>query len=209
VAGRRVVLSFGLLGPSKGYQLMLEALPAVVKAVPTTRYVIVGATHPELLRSQGDTYRAKLVAMVKKLKLTDHVLFVDKFVGRLELGRWLEAADVLVTPAPVSDRIGSGTLPYAMAAGRSVISTPSAYASEMLADGRGLIVPDAAPAALAAAIIDVLGDPERRDLMSRTAYAHGRSMVWSRIGAVYGELFAQTAAAPSRTFDTRMAVRSA
>lgn len=209
VAGRRVVLSFGLLGPSKGYELMLEALPEVVKAVPTTRYVIVGATHPELLRSQGDTYRAKLVAMVKKLKLADNVLFVDKFVGRLELGRWLEAADVLVTPAPVSDRIGSGTLPYAMAAGRPVISTPSPYASEMLADGRGLIVPDADPGALAAAVIDLLGDPERRDLMSRTAYAHGRSMVWSRIGAVYGELFAQAAAAPARAFDTRMAVRSA
>jgi len=209
VAGRRVLLSFGLLGPSKGYELMLEAMPAVVKAVPTTRYVILGATHPELLRRDGDAYRNKLIAQVRKLKLTDHVLFVDKFVGRLELGRWLEAADILVTPAPVSDRIASGTLPYAMAAGRPVISTPSPYASEMLADGRGLIVPEAEPGLLADALISLLSDPERRDLMARTAYAHGRNMTWSQIGAVYADLFAQAAASPSRTLDTRIAVRSA
>lgn len=209
VAGRRVLLSFGLLGPSKGYELMLEALPAVVKAIPATRYVILGATHPELLLTQGDAYRTRLTTMVRKLKLTDHVLFVDKFVGRLELGRWLEAADVLVTPAPVSDRIGSGTLPYAMAAGRPVISTPSPYASEMLADGRGLIVPHADPTALASAIVGLLGDPERRELMARAAYDHGRSMVWSQTGIAYAERFAAAAATPSRTFDTRMAVRSA
>ena len=209
VAGRRVLLSFGLLGPSKGYELMLEALPAVVKAVPTTRYVILGATHPELLRTQGDVYRTRLTTMVRKLKLTDHVQFVDKFVGRLELGRWLEAADVLVTPTPASDKIGSGTLPYAMAAGRPVVSTPSAYASEMLADGRGLIVPDGDPRLLAEAIIALLGDPERREVMARTAYAHGRSMTWSQVGAVYADRFAQAAAHPTRATDARIAVRSA
>jgi glycosyltransferase involved in cell wall biosynthesis len=209
VAGRRVLLSFGLLGPSKGYELMLEALPAVVKAVPTTRYVILGATHPELLLTEGDAYRNRLLAMVRKLKLTDHVQFVDKFVGRLELGRWLEAADVLVTPTPASDRIGSGTLPYAMAAGRPMVSTPSPYASEMLADGRGLIVPDGDPRLLAEAVIDLFREPERRDVMGRAAYAHGRSMTWSQVGAAYADRFATAAAYPPRVMGTRIAVRSA
>ena len=148
MAGRRVLLSFGLLGPGKGYELMLEALPAIVKAVPSTRYVILGATHPELLRTEGEAYRNKLVALVRQLKLTDHVQFVDKFVGRLELGRWLEAADILVIPRWASDRIASGMLPYAMAAGRPVVSTPSPDAIEMLADGRGEIVADDRPASL-------------------------------------------------------------
>jgi glycosyltransferase involved in cell wall biosynthesis len=209
VSGRRVLLSFGLLGPRKGYELMLEALPAVIKAVPTTRYVILGATHPEVLLTEGDVYRTRLTTMVRKLKLTDHVQFVDKFVGRLELGRWLEAADVLVTPTPASDRIGSGTLPYAMAAGRPMVSTPSPYASEMLANGRGLIVPDSDPRSLAEALIELLGDPERREAMARAAYAHGRSMTWSQVGAVYADRFAQAAALPPKVVNTRIAVRSA
>lgn len=209
VAGRRVLLSFGLLGPGKGYESMIEAMPAVVKAVPTARYVILGATHPEVLLAEGDVYRTRLLAMVKKLKLTDHVQFVDKFVGRLELGRWLEAADVLVTPTPACDRIGSGTLPYAMAAGRPTVSTPSPYAAEMLADGRGVIVPDGDLVQLAGAIVDLLGDPERREVMGRAAYAHGRNMTWSQVGVVYADRFAQAAASWFPVVDTRVAVRSA
>lgn len=209
VAGRKVLLSFGLLGPSKGYEQMLEAMPAIIKAVPSTRYVILGATHPEVLLSEGDVYRTRLLAMVRKLKLTEHVTFVDKFVGRLELGRWLEAADILVaTPLP-SDRIGSGTLPYAMAAGRPVVSTPSPHATEMLAAGRGLIVPDADPATLAATVTELLQDDERRAVMSRLAYDHGRSMVWSQVGGAYAERFADAAAHPVRATSTRIAVRSA
>jgi glycosyltransferase involved in cell wall biosynthesis len=209
VAGRRVLLSFGLLGPGKAYELMLEALPAIVKAAPTTRYVILGATHPELLRTEGEAYRNKLVALVRQLKLTDHVLFVDKFVGRLELGRWLEAADVLVIPRWAPDRIASGVLPYAMAAGRAVVSTPSADAIEMLADGRGDIVPDASPASLAKTITNLLEDHERRDLMSRAAYAHGRTMTWSQVGAEYAVLFARAAASATDPVAPRVAVRSA
>ncbi len=147
--------------------------------------------------------------MVKRLKLSDHVQFVDKFVGRVELGRWLEAADVLVSPAPASDRIGSGTLPYAMAAGRPTVATASPYAAEMLADGRGVVVPDGDPAALAAAIVDLLGDPDRREVMARAAYAHGRNMTWSQVGGVYADRFADAAASWFQVADTRVAVRSA
>ena len=162
VEGRKVILSFGLLGPGKGYELALAALPDVVAAHPSALYVVVGATHPDLLRSQGEAYREGLVATVARLGLQDHVRFVDRFVGRVELTKWLEAADVFVTPYPNLDQIVSGTLSYAMGAGRAIVSTPYAYASELLADGRGVLVPPASPAALG-------GRAERAPRRSRPA----------------------------------------
>ena len=147
--GRDVILSFGLLGQGKGYELVLDALPAVVAAHPTALYVMVGATHPDLLRTEGEAYRQTLVAQVRRLGLEQHVRFVDRFVGRVELTRWLEAADVFVTPYPNLDQIVSGTLSYAMGAGRAIVSTPYAYATELLADGRGLLVAAGSPADLA------------------------------------------------------------
>ena len=125
-----MILSFGLLGPGKGYELVLDALPAVVAANPAALYVLLGATHPDLLRTEGEAYRQRLVAQVQRLGMADHVRFVDRFVGRVELTRWLEAADVFVTPYPKLDQIVSGTLSYAMGAGRAIVSTPYAYATE-------------------------------------------------------------------------------
>ena len=143
--GREVILSFGLLGPGKGYELAIDALPAVVAAHPSVLYVIVGATHPDLVRREGEAYREGLIATVARLGMDDHVRFVDRFVGRVELTRWLEAADVFVTPYPNLDQIVSGTLSYAMGAGRPIVSTPYAYASELLADGRGVLVAAGSP----------------------------------------------------------------
>ncbi len=190
---REVILSFGLLGPGKGYELALEALPAVVAAHPATCYVIVGATHPDLLRREGEAYRDALMDRVDRLGLGDHVRFVDRFLGRLELTRWLEAADVFVTPYPNLDQIVSGTLSYAMGAGRAIVSTPYAYAAELLADGRGVLVPPASSEALAAALVDLLGDHELRAAVGRRAYEHSRRMVWSKVGAEYRGLFARVA----------------
>jgi glycosyltransferase involved in cell wall biosynthesis len=191
--GRAVILSFGLLGPGKGYELALEALPAVVAAHPTACYVIVGATHPDLLRVEGEAYRSRLVAQVERLGMVDHVRFVDRFVGRGELSRWLEAADVFVTPYPKLDQIVSGTLSYAMGAGRAIISTPYTYATELLADGRGLLVAPASATALENALIDVLGDPRLRAALGQRAYASSRGMVWSAVGAAYGRVFERVA----------------
>ncbi len=188
LGGRRVILSFGLVGPGKGYDLAIDALPAVVAAHPTTVYVIVGATHPDLLRSEGEAYRERLVARARELGLESHVQFVDRFVGRVELTRWLEAADVFVTPYPRLDQIVSGTLSYAMGAGRAVISTPYTYATELLADGRGVIVPPGSPVAVAAALNDLLGDAERRAAIGRRAYEYSRRMIWSAVGAEYERL---------------------
>jgi glycosyltransferase involved in cell wall biosynthesis len=196
LAGRQVVLSFGLLGPGKGYELALDALPAVVAAHPTVCYVIVGATHPEMVRREGEAYRQSLEARVVRLGLTRHVRFVDRFVGRVELIRWLESADVFVTPYPNLDQIVSGTLSYAMGAGRAIVSTPYAYASELLADGRGILVPPASADALAAALNRLLADDDLRAAYGRRAYEHSRSMVWSAVGLEYRRLFARVAAGP-------------
>ncbi len=204
--GRDMILSFGLLGPGKGYELAIDALPAVVAAHPNACYVILGATHPDLLRSEGEAYRDALVARVKSLGMVDHVRFVDRFVGRVELTRWIQAADVFVTPYPNLDQIVSGTLSYAMGAGRAIISTPYAYAEELLGEGRGILVEPGSPARFAAALNEVLGDDTLRAALGRRAYEHSRGMVWSRVGAEYRRLFERTATmAPAVLATTQLA----
>ncbi|HET7726468.1 MAG TPA: glycosyltransferase family 4 protein [Candidatus Limnocylindrales bacterium] len=197
VEGREVILTFGLLGPGKGLELALEALPAVVAEHPTACYVIVGATHPDLVRSEGEAYRQRLLAQVAAAGMEDHVRFVDRFVGRVELTRWLEAADVFVTPYPRLDQIVSGTLSYAMGAGRAIVSTPYSYAAEVLADGRGVLIPPASPAALAAALIEILGDDELRASLGRRAHAYSRRMVWWAVAGGYRAVFDRLAAKPA------------
>jgi glycosyltransferase involved in cell wall biosynthesis len=190
VSGRDVILNFGLLGPEKGHELVLAALPAVIAAHPRVLYVVVGATNPDVLRRDGEAYRAKLAAQVERLGISKHVRFVDRFVGRVELTRWLEGADVFVSPASNLDQVASATLSYAMGAGRAVVSTPSAFATELLADGRGILAA-ADPAEFGGAIIDLLGDDTRRAATGRRAYAFSRQMVWSSVGAEYLGLFEQ------------------
>ncbi len=194
LAGRSVILSFGLLGPGKGYELAIAAMPAVVKAIPNAQYVILGATHPELLRREGEAYRERLAARVAELGLSRHIQFVNRFVGRQELGRWLEAADIFVTPYPNLEQIVSGTLSYAMSAGKAIVSTPYAYAAELLAGGRGVLVEPGSPESLSAAFIDLLGDHDRRAAVGRRAYQHSRGMIWSEVGTEYQRLFARVAA---------------
>jgi glycosyltransferase involved in cell wall biosynthesis len=195
VEGREVILSFGLLGPDKGYELAIDALPAVVAAHPTACYVVVGATHPDVLAREGEAYRTMLEARVATLGMKDHVRFVDRFVGRVELTRWLEAADVFVTPFRNLDRIVSGTLAYAMGAGRAIVSTPYSYAAELLADGRGILVPNGSPDALADGLRTILGDATLRAETGRRAYEHSRGMVWSQVGADYLRLLRRVASA--------------
>jgi glycosyltransferase involved in cell wall biosynthesis len=190
VAGRDVILNFGLLGPEKGHELVLAALPAVIAAHPRVLYVVVGATSPDVLRRDGETYRKKLAAQVERLGIGKHVRFVDRFVGRVDLTRWLEGADVFVSSATDLEQVASPTLSYAMGAGRAVVSTPSAFATELLADGRGILAA-ADPAEFGRAIIDLLGDDTRRAAIGRRAYAYSRRMVWSSVGAEYLDLFEQ------------------
>ena len=191
--GHRVILSFGLLGPGKGYESAIAAMPAVVAAHPDALYVVLGATHPDLLAREGEAYRERLVATARDLGVTEHVRFVDRFVGRAELGRWLEAADVFVTPYPNLDQIVSGTLSYAMGAGRAIVSTPYAYALERLAGGRGRVVAPGSPAALADAFVGLLADDRLRAEYGRRAYEHAQGMLWPMVGAEYGRIFSRAA----------------
>jgi glycosyltransferase involved in cell wall biosynthesis len=190
VADRDVILSFGLLGPGKGYEHAIEALPAVAAANPDVLYVIVGATHPDLISTEGEAYRQSLTDRIASLGMERHVRFVDRFVGHAELTQWLTAADVFVTPYPNLGQIVSGTLSYAMGAGRAVVSTPYTYAKELLADGRGVLVAPGSATALAEGLRSVLGDPGLRAAIGRRAHAFSRRMIWPAVGAEYGELFA-------------------
>jgi glycosyltransferase involved in cell wall biosynthesis len=194
VAGREVILSFGLLGPGKGYELAIDALPAVVAEHAKALYVMVGATHPDLILREGEAYRRSLADRVASVGMEDHVQFIDRFVGKGELVQWLQAADVFVTPYPNMAQIVSGTLSYAMGAGRAVVSTPYVYAAELLADGRGILVPPGSSEGLATGLNQVLGDPVLRGAIGRRAYAYSRAMLWSAVGAEYRTLFAEVAA---------------
>ena len=158
--------------------------------------MVLGATHPNLLLHEGEAYRRRLEATAETLDVTDHVRFVDRFVGRTELGTWLEAADIFVTPYPNLDQIVSGTLSYAMGAGKAVVSTPYAYARERLAGGRGMLVKPGSPEALADAIVQLLGNREERETIGRRAYAYSRGMTWSAVGAEYAAIFAEAARVP-------------
>jgi glycosyltransferase involved in cell wall biosynthesis len=191
LGGRTVILSFGLLGPGKGYEAAIAAMPAVVKAVPSVLYVILGATHPDLLHREGEAYRNRLKATAAELGVADHVRFVDRFVSRAELGTWLEAADIFVTPYPNLDQIVSGTLSYAMGAGKAIVSTPYAYARELLADGRGRLVEPGSQAELSATFIELLRDPELRAVLGWRAYDYSRGMIWPEVGAAYRRVFAR------------------
>ena len=191
LAGRRVILSFGLLGPGKGYESAIAAMPAVLEAVPSATYVILGATHPDLLRHEGEAYRHKLEALAADLGVTDHVQLVDRFVDRAELGTWLEAADIFVTPYPNLDQIVSGTLSYAMGAGKAIVSTPYAYARERLAQGRGRLYPPGDTRVLAGTLVELLRDAPLREAIGRRAYAYSREMIWPVVGKAYRDVLSR------------------
>ena len=190
---RPTLLSFGLIGPGKGYESVIEAMPEVAHAEPAAQYVILGATHPELIRREGEAYRTRLVRLAETLGVEDRVRFVDRYVSLEELGRWLEAADIFVTPYPNPDQIVSGTLSYAMSAGKPVVSTPYAYAAEMLSSGLGVLVEPGSPKAMAEALAGLLRDDQRRLDLGRRAYDRSRSMIWPAVGRQYREVFERVA----------------
>jgi glycosyltransferase involved in cell wall biosynthesis len=193
--GRPIVLSFGLVGPGKGYEAVIEAMARVGDEVPGAQYVILGTTHPDLVRREGERYRESLARRAAELGIADRIRFEDRFVSRTELVHWLQAADVFVTPYPNLGQIVSGTLSYAMGAGLAIVSTPYLYAREMLAGDRGVLVPPGSPDALAESLTSLLLDRERREAYAQRAFARGRRMTWPTVGAAYRELFDEVAGA--------------
>jgi glycosyltransferase involved in cell wall biosynthesis len=193
-----VILSFGLLGPGKGYETVIEAMPSVVDADPAARYVVLGATHPELLRREGEAYRTRLMRLADALGVSADMLFVDRYVSRTELGTWLEAADIFVTPYPNREQIVSGTLAYAMSAGKAVVSTPYPYAVEMLEAGRGRLVAEGSASDFAEVLVELVRDPVTRRQLGRRAYDFSRAMIWPVVGARYARIFSRVGAAETR-----------
>ena len=179
--GRRVLMTFGLLAPDKGIRHMIEAMPAIVEAHPDALYAIVGATHPNLVRNEGEAHRHMLMQRARELGVHDHVRFIDAFVEQEELLDMLQASDIYVTPYLNMAQVTSGTLAYAVAVGKPVVATPYVHARDILADDHGLLVPPGDASALADAAIGLLSDERRRDALSRAAYERGRTMLWPEV----------------------------
>ncbi|WP_353226545.1 glycosyltransferase family 4 protein [Novosphingobium sp.] len=189
-AGRQVILTFGLISPNKGIETMIAAMPAILAEAPDAVYVVMGATHPALLRTAGEAYRDSLVAQVHALGLDDHVVFLNRFVDRPELLEHIAMCDVYVTPYLTETQMTSGTLAYSHGLGRPVVATPYWHAVELLVDGSGVLVPFCDTAALAGAVTALLVDDRARLAMGRKAYGASRAMTWARTALRYRDCLA-------------------
>jgi len=189
VEGKRVILTFGLLSPNKGIEYMIDAMPEIVKQYPDTVYIILGVTHPNIKRVHGEEYRHNLQRKAQRNGVEKNVIFYNRFVDIRELIEFLGSADIYVTPYLGEKQIVSGTLAYAMGAGKAIVSTPYWYAQEMLSDGRGKIVPFKNSKALANEIINLFKNDVERHAIRKKAYKYSRMMLWKEIAKMYHELF--------------------
>ncbi|MFH1904027.1 MAG: glycosyltransferase family 4 protein [bacterium] len=189
VEGKIVLLSFGLLSASKGIENVIAALPAILARHPNVVYIVLGATHPHVVQNEGETYRLSLQWLAQEKGVEGQVIFYNRFVSLEELVKFISAADIYITPYLDVAQITSGTLAYTLGAGKAVISTPYWYAEEMLAEGRGVLVPFRDPAALADQVIDLLDNESQRHAMRKRAYVFGREMIWPQVASRYMECF--------------------
>lgn len=191
VEGKLVLLTFGLLSPNKGIENVLNAMPEILAEFPNVVYIVLGATHPNLVRDQGEVYRFGLERLAKKNKIEKNVIFYNRFVEIEELKEFIGAADIYVTPYLNEAQITSGTLAYAFGAGKAIVSTPYWHAQELLSDDRGMLVPFGDPHAIAQSVIGLLRDETRRHSIRKSAYKLGREMVWHRVGQMYMNSFSR------------------
>jgi glycosyltransferase involved in cell wall biosynthesis len=184
-AGRSVILTFGLLSRSKGIEVMIDAMPAILERRADAVYVVLGATHPNLVRDQGEAYREELIARVRALGIEEHVVFLDRFVDQATLIGFISMCDVYATPYLNEAQMTSGTLAYSFGLGKAIVSTPYWHARELLANDCGILVPFGDSTAIGEEIATLLTDDARRSAMRRRVYASGRSMTWPRIAQRY------------------------
>jgi len=189
VEGRPVILTFGLLSPDKGIEHVIDALPAILARHPETVYLVLGATHPHVRERYGETYRLMLESRAARLGVDSSMIFHNRFVSQDELTEFLSAADIYITPYLNPEQSTSGTLAYAVGSGKAVISTPYRYARELLADGRGILVPWRDPQAIAREVVGLLDDEAKRLALRERAAAHGRDMLWPAVARRYMRSF--------------------
>jgi glycosyltransferase involved in cell wall biosynthesis len=191
VEGKAVLLTFGLLSPNKGIENVIQALPQILAKHKNVVYMVAGATHPHILRREGDKYRASLQALAKEVGVESQVIFHDRFVAPEEMVEFIGAADIYITPYRHEAQVVSGTLAYALGAGKAIISTPYWHAIELLDDRRGALVPFQNPDAIAQKTIELLDTPAMRHAMRKRAYLFAREMVWKRVAQGYMESFSR------------------
>jgi glycosyltransferase involved in cell wall biosynthesis len=191
VAGRPVMLTFGLLSPNKGIEYVIEALPDIVRRHPRLVYIVLGATHPILAREEGESYRLQLERLVRRLGVGPNVRFVNRYVSNEELVEYIGAADIYITPYLNEAQITSGTLSYCHGAGKAVVSTPYWHAAEMLDGGTGVLVPFRDSTAVAREVNALLDDGKRLNALRKQAYLAGRPAVWPEVAGAYTGVFQQ------------------
>jgi glycosyltransferase involved in cell wall biosynthesis len=184
-SGKTVILTFGLLSPTKGIETVINAMPAIIESCPNAVYVILGATHPNLVRAQGEAYRDSLTARVQELGIEDHVFFFNQFVEQATLLDFISMCDVYATPYLNEAQMTSGTLAYSFGLGKAVVSTPYWHARELLDNGRGILVPFGDAKTTGAEVAALLTNDVRRHAMRKRAYATSRSMTWAQAAKRY------------------------
>jgi glycosyltransferase involved in cell wall biosynthesis len=212
VEGKAVLLTFGLLSPNKGIENVIQALPQILSKHNNVVYIVAGATHPHILRREGDKYRAYLKALAKEVGVEANVIFHNRFVSPEEMVEFIGAADIYITPYRHEAQVVSGTLAFALGAGKAIISTPYWHAIELLDDRRGALVPFQNPGAIAEKTVELLDTPAIRHAMRKRAYLFAREMVWKRVAQGYMESFVQVRSdrkeSPQVQFSARMTEKS-
>jgi glycosyltransferase involved in cell wall biosynthesis len=201
--GRTILSTFGLLSSGKGIQYMIRALPEVVKRHPEVLYLIIGETHPEVRRREGERYRNSLIELIKKLGLERHVRFINQYQTQQQLVRYLQATDIYITPYVDRYQITSGTLAYAIGCGKAIVSTPYLYASEALAEGRGVLAEFQNPRSFARCVNMLLENPALREHCEASAFEYGKGMSWGNVGRQYADLFNSLVSAEPRASQDR------
>src|SRR6266446_3426900 len=208
VEGKAVLLTFGLLSPNKGIENVIQALPQILSKHNNVAYVVAGATHPHILRREGEKYRIQLQALAREVGVESKVIFHNHFVSPEEMVQFIGAADIYITPYRHEAQVVSGTLAYALGAGKAIISTPYWHAIELLDDRRGALVPFQNPEAIAQKAIELLDTPAIRHAMRKRAYLFAREMVWKRVAQGYMESFSRVRSdrmeSPKVQFSARM-----
>jgi glycosyltransferase involved in cell wall biosynthesis len=201
--GRFVISTFGLIGPGKGIEYAIEAISKVKDEIPNIMYLILGRTHPGIVKHSGESYRNKLMNMVKEYNLENHVMFVNRYLTLDEILKYLQLSDVYITPYLSKEQAVSGTLSYALASGKVIISTSYRYAEELLADGRGILVDFRDSDAIAKAIKEVYYNKDLRESIEKKAFEYGKNMWWNVVAERYIKLFDEIVNKKIETFSGR------